>query len=124
MVFGDRRKLIELERIVHPVMVRRIQSELDAIQSHAVINAAILFHMGLHKLCNTVICVKSLLVIQILRGLKRDGLSFLRILRRILAQKRICPKSVGSSVDIYYVWNVGGKRCVERKVVRFLGKLD
>ncbi len=105
IVFKNRRALQDLENIVHPEMVRTVQLRLQGKPGLYVINAAILFRMGLERFCDLVICVRAPLLKQLLRIMSRDRLGPLSALRRILSQRRICPKMNENSVDIYYVSN-------------------
>ena len=124
IVFADRKNRRVLEKMVHPIMIRRIQSQIRSTRKHVVINAAILLRMGLSELCDLVICVKSPIVIQMIRGLRRDRLPVVQIIQRILSQKRICPKSMGSLVDIYYVWNLSSECRLRRKIEGILEELE
>jgi dephospho-CoA kinase len=105
IVFSDNKSLKLLESIVHPEMVGYIKEEISKIIGNTVINAALLFKMGLGKLCNTVICIKAPFFTRFFRALKRDSLSLKETLKRLLNQKKICPKSKQKDVDIYYIRN-------------------
>jgi dephospho-CoA kinase len=120
IVFRSSRQRKKLESIVHPQMVRRVEAIVRQKKERVVINAAILFKMGLHKLCDTVICVSAPLLVRLKRAKTRDSLSIWQALRRFLAQPRICPKSNGRDVDIYFVRNWGDRESLKEKVRRFL----
>ncbi len=107
---GSRRKL---EAIVHPEMVERVRA---AISTKTVINAALLFKMGLDRFCDSVICVRALLPIRLIRALKRDKLSPGGVLRRHLSQRGICPKFPIRDVDIYSIRNRNNRKSLKRKV--------
>jgi dephospho-CoA kinase len=98
LVFSDPDALRSLERILHPEMVRRV-AEIADREARAVINAAILFHMGLHRYCDLVICVRALFVVRLVRALRRDGLGLFEATRRLRAQRGICPKRPDPAVD-------------------------
>jgi len=61
--------------------------------------------MGLESLCDVVICVRAPLMQRLQRALRRDGGSLPQVMRRIRAQRGICPKLNANGVDIYYVDN-------------------
>ncbi|MQY76792.1 MAG: dephospho-CoA kinase, partial [Spirochaeta sp.] len=116
LVFSDPAKLRILEAILHPVMVKRVEEQVKGAEELLVINAALLYHLGLHSLCDLLICVKANALVRYLRARKRDGLPFPMIISRIFAQKRICPKSNGQAVDIYYIRNNHGFFRVEEEI--------
>jgi len=116
VVFTDPAELRVLEGILHPVMVERVEEQVKGAAEPLVINAALLCPMGLHSLCDLVICVKANPLVRYLRARKRDGLSIPVTLSRIFAQKRICSKSNGLAVDIYYIRNNHGFFRVEEEI--------
>jgi len=116
VVFTDPAELRVLEGILHPVMVERVEEQVKGAAEPLVINAALLCPMGLHSLCDLVICVKANPLVRYLRARKRDGLSVPVTLSRIFAQKRICSKSNGLAVDIYYIRNNHGFFRVEEEI--------
>jgi dephospho-CoA kinase len=105
LVFGDSRKLRGLEGILHPRMVRRVEQILATENGAVVLNAAVLFRMGLDRLCDAVICVRASLIRRIRRARRRDGVRLGQALVRMRVQRGICPKSQAGGVDIYYVDN-------------------
>jgi len=107
-VFRRRRDLLALEKIIHPPMVREVQTRLRQISGPVVINAAILFRMGLDRPCTAVICVRAPLCLRLKRARRRDGICRLEALRRMRTQRGICPKLKRNGVDIYYVDNDHG----------------
>lgn len=91
IVFSDEKKLELLESIVHPYMVKMVKDLLDKYKNdnvkYVVINAAILFKMKLHTLCNEILAITAPEEIIIKRGLKRDNISAEQIKRRVKKQK-------------------------------------
>ncbi len=124
VVFSDPEKLKLLEGIVHPAMVEKVGRAVRAARGDILINAAILFKMGLDSLCSAVVCVTAPAFLKVLRARKRDGLSFAEAFRRVSAQRGIRPKSHGSAVDTYYVRNWGTVRSLERSVRAALGRIQ
>ena len=107
IVFRNRENKAKLESILHPLMVDEVKKRIKDRKNNFIINAAILFDMGLHLLCDFVICINAPFFIRFRRALKRDNLPVWDIVKRLSAQRRICPKSVESEVDIYSVRNAG-----------------
>jgi dephospho-CoA kinase len=119
-VFGRRAELAALEGIVHPRMVERVREELAADLGPVVLNAAVLFRMGLESLCGAVLCVRAPWWARLGRARRRDGMSALQALRRIASQRGICPKLRGPGVDIYYIDNTGGVDALRERILRLL----
>jgi dephospho-CoA kinase len=122
-VFRDRRALRALERIVHPPMVERVRADIASGSGPVLVNAALLFRMGLDRLCDAVLCVRAPLRSRIARARRRDGIGLLATLRRIASQRGICPKLRGAGVDIYYVGNDGGLGALREGTLRLLSRL-
>ncbi|MBA7681014.1 Dephospho-CoA kinase [subsurface metagenome] len=113
LIFKSGRARRDLERILHPDLVAEVKSRLSSrltsrlseSEGPVVINAAILFRLGLHRFCDQVICVQAPLLVRLSRAMARDRLSIRQALTRILSQRRICPKFNPAGVDIYYIKN-------------------
>ncbi len=110
LVFGDRAALGDLEAIVHPVMVAEVERLLGERAAPAVINAAILFRMGLHRFCDVVVCVRAPFAVRLVRAMRRDRLGVFAAAGRLLAQGRVCPKTVSPDVDTLTVSNSGSRQ--------------
>jgi dephospho-CoA kinase len=136
LVFRDRAALRTLEGIVHPEMVQMVRERLEARSEDSgrggdsgrsavgagvsqpaggeganpdvVVNAALLFPMGLDSLCDLVLWVKAPLLTRLRRARRRDGLPVPDILRRFWTQRELEPQPSASRVDIYSVENRGG----------------
>ena len=126
LVFSRQTDLRRLEHIVHPWMVAETARLLENLSGkNALINAAILFRMGLHTLCDFVIVVKAPLVVRILRGLKRDTRGVWHVFKRMRFQPSLdihgqFLKKQGIPVDMYTVWNRGSRKALVRRVSRIL----
>jgi dephospho-CoA kinase len=123
IVFRDPGALSRLEAIVHPPMVQRVKELIAQGGRDIVVNAAILHHMGLHRLCGAVVCVCAPLVVRLVRALRRDGLTVRDALARVGSQRGICPQSNDPPVDTYIVRNGGSTRSLERRVARLALRL-
>ena len=121
-IVGQRvfRDLRELESIVHPPMAGEVERILQRLNGRVVINAAVLFRMGLQRLCDVVICVRAPLIRRLRRARRRDGVTLIQMLRRIRAQRGICPKFNANGVDIYYVDNDRGLDHLHTQILKIL----
>jgi len=119
-VFARRAELRRLESIVHPVMVERVREQLAREEGRVALNAAVLFRMGLDRLCSLVLCVRAPLRARLARARTRDGLGTWQALRRLAAQRGICPKLNAPGVDIYYVDNDGGLEALRERTLAIL----
>jgi dephospho-CoA kinase len=124
IVFANHGELKRLERIVHPAMVEKVESIVRSAKGNVLINAAILFTMGLAPLCDAVICVSSPGILRAFRGARRDGVTVREAFQRILSQGGIYSQCHGSAVDIYNVRNWGNFRSLERSVGAVLERLE
>lgn len=118
LVFRDPAELRRLEAITHPVMVEMVRKKIaETPDGDIVVNAAILFQMGLHRLCDRVFWVRSSLPKRVMRGLRRDHLPLVQVVRRIWAQRELSPQPYRNLVDIYTVGNSGPRRKLESLVL-------
>ena len=124
VVFGDPGALSDLESIVHPSMVAEVDERLRIRGRHCVINAAILYRMGLHTRCDLILCVRAPLLLRFLRAQRRDGASLRRFLRLLRSQRGICSNPKGLRVDTYTVCNAAGIRALERRVGTLVARYD
>ncbi len=111
-VFGDADARRRLESILHPRMVqmaRELTSGADG-DDPVVMHAALLFPMGLDRLCDRVLWVRAPLWLRVRRGLQREqgGVArVLRIMRILWAQRKLGVQPLRNSVDIHIVENRG-----------------
>ena len=123
IVFSDRRALERLEAIVHPAMRAWVVEFIDAHpESDITVNAAVLFTMGLEKLCDLVIVVGAPLFARIRRARSRDSLGLLQIIRRFASQRNMRLQSPAEDVDIYTVYNDGDRTALAGRVSLILAK--
>jgi len=120
IVFKSREKMGRLEAILHPAMVRRVEQRIGSGEDPVAINAAVLFRMGLHRLCDRVLCIRAPFALRLLRALRRDRLPPGDAWRRLTAQRGICPKFPSGDVDIYRVGNHCGRKALERRLEKVL----
>lgn len=109
IVFADAESRRALEAIVHPEMRQMVREQIDAARPDpVVINAAILFEMGLAELCDVVLWVTAPFLTRLRRARRRDKLPLLQLLSRFHAQREMAPQSSGQNVDIQIVRNSSG----------------
>ncbi|MFW6181455.1 MAG: dephospho-CoA kinase [Spirochaetota bacterium] len=123
VVFGDPEKKRELERIVHPWMIREVRRRVQQ-PGDWVINAALLVEMCLFVLCDAVIAVTADRSVLIERAVRRDGISPPEAQRRLEAQTPVKAKL--HLVDIV-IENNGGEdafRAQVRETARSLLEAD
>jgi dephospho-CoA kinase len=97
IVFGDRRKLRRLERIIHPRVAREQQRLTRHIAERSpgavvVYEVPLLFESGAHKRVDKVLVVTADRETQIARLKQRNGLSRREALRRINNQMALAQK--------------------------------
>ena len=137
IVFSDAHELRRLEAVMHPVMVdltaRRVASIRESAARAAssrdvgqysppgvVINAAILFRMGLHALCDIVVLVRAPFRETRRRARARDGASLLQVVRRLSAQRDVAPQHSRMDADIHSVENDGDREKLRARLSRIL----
>jgi dephospho-CoA kinase len=103
-------------------MKTQINRILENKAQDYVLNAALLFRMDLHLLCDFVIVIKAPFFVRLQRALRRDGLSIPSLLQRFLAQRRIFPKLKTKGVDIYYEYNKGSAEMLAVRITAILRK--
>ncbi len=125
IVFSSKKKLLLLESTIHPEMIDRCKKEIKS-NSHKniLINAAILHHMELNRLCDSVLWVESSLFTRLRRGINRDNLSFLSIIKRIYGQRKLDAKYWVEDVDIYSIQNSGTRSSLETEVNSLIDKFE
>jgi dephospho-CoA kinase len=126
IAFGSPLRLRELESIVHPVMVEEVRSRIDAARQQGappaglVINAAILFRMGLDRLCDVVVYVHAPLLIRYRRARARDGVTLRRFIHRLRSQRDVSPQFSSPDADVLTVKNSGDEERLRAKLEALL----
>lgn len=124
IVFRDSEALTDLEMILHPWMreeAKRRKEEILSKGGRVLINAALLFPMGLQEECDMVLWIDAPLPLRYLRARRRDGLGLGDFLMRIRSQAKLYPQKERESVDIITIVNLGSRRSLQRKLRRSLG---
>lgn len=121
IVFSCLEEKRKLERIVHPEMVRMVE-DIIVERQDVIINAAILFEMGLDKLCDIIFWVDAPAIVRFFRGLKREKVSPWALFKRIWAQRKMNPNNFSTDADIFTISNIGSSEKTAEKIVKILEK--
>jgi len=125
IVFGSKKQLALLESIIHPEMISRCKVEIqNNSHKNILINAAILHHMGLNKLCDSVLWIKSGIFIRFKRALIRDKLSFFQIIKRLYRQRKLDAKYWMEDVDIHIIHNHKTRFRLDAEVNALIDKFE
>ncbi len=123
LVFSDPKKLETLEAITHPAMVEECKRLIDEAKKESrkavLINAALLYRMQLHQLCDHVVFVKAPLCRRFLRSRRRDGITLKKFLARERAQQDIRPDVFPSHLPVYPIRNSSDLALLHRQVAEY-----
>lgn len=123
-VFGNKKSLRILESCIHPEMVRLCKREIESCgRTNVVINAAILYKMGLNKLCDAIVWVKAPFVERLRRSLNRDSHTVFQSIRRMAAQRKLEAKYYSKDVDSYTILNTSSREDMKTEVLRVITAL-
>ena len=124
IVFSDENEKKALEKIIHPVMTDMVRDRIASEEgSDILLNAAILHHMGLDKLCSAVVWVDAPLIARIRRALKRDGISLKEVFKRIKTQNNLNTNLMKKNTDTYIIRNGGDLKKISESVEILIEKL-
>lgn len=102
IVFNDKQAKIELERIIHPHIIRKT-NEIIAKKyksTDIIVDAPLLFEVGLDRICDKVIVIYAQYHLQIKRFMKRDNISKEEAEKRIASQMPIEDKMKLADITI------------------------
>jgi dephospho-CoA kinase len=116
VVFRDPAALERLESIVHPRLKELVAASVARAKEDCVVNAALLFPMGLAEFVDAVIVVRAPLLVRACRARRRDRLTLSEIFGRFRSQKKIIPQQLPRNVDIYHVWNTRNRTYLNGRV--------
>lgn len=116
IVFDDKRRLSELNRIVHPVVIGKIRKSIASFgKGVLVVDAPLICEANLSGLFDVLVVVKSSKSRQIERSSAKLGLNKKDALKRIACQTPIGEKIKKAD---YVVDNNGTRKETERKVLK------
>lgn len=97
LVFGDRAQLERLNSITHPLILSRMQSEINRCREGGaplvVLDVPLLLEAGFDQLCTQTLCVFTDEETQIARLRSRDGMARQEALARIHSQMPVAQKA-------------------------------
>ena len=102
LIFNNKGAKLQLERILHIYIIKKI-NEIVAKKykdTDIVIDAPLLFEVGLDRICNKVIVIYAQYSLQLKRFMKRDNLSKAEAEQRISVQMPIEEKMMLATVVI------------------------
>ncbi len=123
-VFGRPEELAALEGIVHPIVYRLLEERFwkAAAGRDVCLNAALLYRVPDAAFCDAIIEVRAPLLLRLRRGMRRDGLSALHILKSIMSQRALWRMRRVPARPILVLWNAGSRKGLERRLARVLGR--
>lgn len=121
-VFRNTLALATLESILHPPMVEKVRELIHQTDSPVVINAALLFKMGLDSLCSRILIIRAPLLDRINRCMDRDGLDVFSTLRRLWVQRGLIPQSSFQRADTVIVENRSSRLELRAKILQLIQK--
>jgi dephospho-CoA kinase len=86
VVFSDSAKLLKLEGLLHPLIEKEIQKQMQGADGPVVIDAPLLHKAGLDRLCSEIWVVTAPDELRIKRILARDGIAETEARKRLESQ--------------------------------------
>ena len=106
IVFSDPSKRAELEAILYPYLERKILAWKDSNPGKVlVINGALLYRAGFHRLCDAIIYVDASYDIRLSRARERDNISDEAFLLREKSQADVDYRDVDYEVPVHVISN-------------------
>ena len=102
IVFNDKQAKVELERIIHPHIIRKT-NEIIAKKYNStdiIVDAPLLFEVGLDRICDKVIVIYAKYHLQLARLMRRDNLLKEEAVKRISLQMPIEDKMKLADITI------------------------
>lgn len=122
IVFADKAALRLHESIVHPVIMKLLDDEIDK-SGDVCINATLLYRYPYEvEKCDFIIEVRASLCTRLRRGKRRDGFGAREVLRRVLSQRYLWKMRPAGSPEVVFLNNNGNPQELEKRVVRLLEK--
>ena len=126
IVFSDSAALKDLESIIHPVMVAKVEERIAELRVlvpppvGVAVNAAVLYRMDLTRLCDLVFYIHARFRTRYRRARERDQASFAQVVRRLGSQRDVAPQFSGMDADIHSVQNDGSQEQLRAKLETLL----
>lgn len=115
IVFNDKRRLGELEKIVHPYVIKKIKERIKGLGENEVliIDAPLIYETGLAGLMDVMVVVKASKKKQVQRCIKKFHMKERDVRRRIARQM---PLEIKIKKADYVIDNDGSKENTKRQV--------
>lgn len=125
LLFSDTCLLAEHEAFILPKIEQEIRSRIQSLSKEApnhpiVINAPTLHKTSLIAECVFIFYIKAPFFLRLIRGRKRDGISFFRLMRRFLHQKDFFAQYLLQTADIVSVLNIRSVYSLRKKIEQVL----
>ncbi|MDR1417925.1 MAG: dephospho-CoA kinase [Endomicrobium sp.] len=116
IIFSEKIIKVKVEKILHSYIVARINEIIfrEKDKQNIVINAPLLFEVGLDRICDKVVVVWAPYSIETARLARRDNLNKQEITKRILSQMPIEKKM---ELADFVVDNSGTKQELKRNII-------
>lgn len=119
IVFSDRTKMAQLEKILYPDLNIFVENQI-LINDKIALNGVKIFESGFYKKCNLIFWVEAPLLKRIKRAKLRDKKPLKYILKRFIAQAKLSYKPWKEVADIYKVNNRSSLSALRKRVVDIL----
>ncbi|MDR1940742.1 MAG: dephospho-CoA kinase [Endomicrobium sp.] len=122
IIFADSQAKLEVEKILHAYIIAKTNAIVSAKyrKYDIVINAPLLFEVGLDRICDKIVVVWIPYLLQVKRLAARDKINGCQIKKRIGAQMPIEKKM---DLADYIIDNSGTKKELAKKVKEIYSKL-
>jgi dephospho-CoA kinase len=121
IVFSDPEELAELNRIIHPGILKRMRRQIEAMKEDPsawiVVDAALLFETGLDEVCDVKVFVEASVNVREQRARQSRGWDAEELTRREKAQM---PPERKCNLSDYKVNNNGNKHETQRQIERIV----
>ena len=121
LVLADKARLALLESIIHPKMVESCKDliasrDTETYPHVTVLNAAVLYKMGLDSLCDVIVYVKASPILRFLRARSTREMGLREFLRRDRVQRTIAPEYAVDEKPLYVIMNNLGDGWLKRQL--------
>ena len=115
IIFTDKEAKLKVEKILHAYIIARINEIISKKMKkyNVVINAPLLFEVGLDRICDKIVVIWAPYDVQARRLARRDGLSKEQVEKRISSQMPIEEKV---KMADYVIDNTGSKKLLANHV--------
>ena len=125
IIFNDKRKLNELNKIVHPKVLHKFEKfKSSNLNKIIIIESAILFETGIYLQTNYNILIKAPIKERINRVIFRDKISKLDVLKRINSQWKDSKKIGLADIVINNIDKLETEKIVKQLIVDLISRYE